>query len=293
MFQKRALVAFCLGLSFTASAGVIAPSSATLPTELSNWCSQLSKELKSVHHERCLKRPWKFEAKSAQNRPIPYLIWGKGDHATSPAGASAAEDGARRILIFGAIHGDEISAVSTVFRWIDFLDRLKSDSALRQNTFLFFPLVNPDGFFATPRMRTNAQGVDINRNFSTKEWTEKAELFWKKKASADPRRFPGKKAASELETKIVEKAIDDFKPDLIISVHAPYKLVDHDGPISFPDSQSPLPVRTLGAYPGSLGTYAGIERNIPVVTPELPNARQLPEGNAVEQLFLFIMRSKF
>ena len=191
------------------------------------------------------------------------------------------------------MHGDEISSVSAVFRWIDFLDRTKADSFLRQNRYMFIPLVNPDGFYIQPRTRTNLAGVDLNRNFSTKEWSDKALPFWKIKASSDPRRYPGEKPGSETETRVVEKAINEFKPDLIISVHAPYCLVDHDGPISFPDMQSPLPVRTLGAFPGSLGTYAGIERNIPVVTPELPSAKQLPDLKALEQLLIFIMKAKF
>ncbi|MBI3544889.1 MAG: succinylglutamate desuccinylase/aspartoacylase family protein [Deltaproteobacteria bacterium] len=273
------------------SAGRASPAPVVVaPPALSAWCTELSQQLKSVHHEKCVARPWKFETTTAGGHPIPYLYWGKDPAAPGPSGEQA---GPRRILVVGAIHGDEISAVSAVFRWIDFLDRTKSDSFLRAHTFLFFPLANPDGFYSSPRTRTNGAGVDLNRNFSTKEWDAQAQLFWKKKASADPRRFPGKKPASELETQVVEKAINEFKPDLIISVHAPYRLVDHDGPIAFPDMQSPLPIRTLGAYPGSLGTYAGIERNIPVVTPELPNARQLPEGKAIEQLLLFIMKSKF
>ncbi|MBI3557826.1 MAG: succinylglutamate desuccinylase/aspartoacylase family protein, partial [Deltaproteobacteria bacterium] len=262
------------------------PPASVLPPALDAWCNQLSHDLRSVNQGRCEKRSWKFEMTSTGGRPIPYLYWGK-DPSTPPS----AEQDPRRVLIFGAMHGDEISAVSAVFRWIDFLERTKPDSFLRKHVYMFFPLVNPDGFYSNPRSRTNSAGVDINRNFSTKEWNEQATLFWKKKASGDPRRFPGPKAASERETQVVEKAINEFKPDLIISVHAPYSLVDHDGPIAFPEMQSPLPIRTLGAYPGSLGTYAGIERNIPVVTPELPNARQLPEGKAIEQLFIFIMKS--
>lgn len=279
-----------LGLGSPVTAG-LTPAPSTLPEPLADWCTQLSQQLKSVHLDRCLKRPWKFETRSIKGRPIPYMYWGRGHDNSAPA--KEGEPAPKRVLIFGAIHGDEISAVSTVFRWIDFLDRVKADSFLRETTFMFFPLVNPDGFFSSPRTRTNAAGVDVNRNFGTKEWSEKALLYWKKKASADPRRYPGPKAQSEPETQMVEKAVEDFRPDLIISVHAPYKVVDHDGPISFPDLKSPLPVRTLGAYPGSLGTYAGIDRNIPVVTPELPNAKQLPEGKTVEQLFLFIMKSKF
>jgi hypothetical protein len=263
---------------------------ASLDPVVEHWCGELSGMLRSVHRDRCLSRPWRFDAKTQNGHPIPYLYWGK-DPATPTVGPG--QDGPRRVLVLGAIHGDEISAVSTIFRWIDFLDRTKGDSFLRQHVYLFLPLTNPDGFYAKPRTRTNASSVDLNRNFATKLWDEEAMTFWKRKASSDPRRFPGKTAASEIETQAVQKAVNEFRPDLIISVHAPYRLVDHDGPILFPDMRSPLPVRTLGAYPGSLGTYAGIERNIPVVTPELPDANHLPEGNAIEQLLIFIMKSKF
>lgn len=284
-----------LGVSFAvfvglASASPAAPDRTALAPDLVKWCTELSNDLKSVHRGRCLNRAWKFDVTTAQGHPVPYLYWGKPHDA--PSGASG-ESEPRRVLVLGAIHGDEISAVSTLFRWIDFLERTKPDSFLRQNTYLFLPLVNPDGFYSKPRTRTNAAGVDLNRNFATKKWNDEAMLFWKKKASSDVRRFPGKAAASEVETQAVQQAVDAFKPDLIISVHAPYRLVDHDGPIMFPDMQSPLPIRTLGAYPGSLGTYAGIERSIPVVTPELPDAIHLPGGTAVEQLLIFIMKSKF
>lgn len=278
MIKRMLFIAFILNVGIVrASSGEIIP-----------WCEQLSKELRSVDYKRCIAREWKSDATTALGHPIPYVYWGK----PTPAGSTNA-DGPRRILVVGAIHGDEISAVSMVFRWLDFLEKTKADSFLRQHYYMFIPLANPDGFYAKPRTRTNSNSVDLNRNFATKEWDEKATLFWKKKAGADPRRFPGKNAASETETQTVEKAVNEFKPDLIISVHAPYSLVDHDGPILFPQKGSPLPIRTLGAYPGSLGTYAGVERNIPVVTPELPSATQLPDVKAVEQLLIFIMKSKF
>lgn len=259
------------------------------PANIIPWCERLSKELRSVNYPRCIAQDWKSDTTTAAGHPIPSLYWGK----PIADGATGAVDGPRRILVIGGIHGDELTAVSMVFRWIDFLERTKADSFLRKHYYMFFPLANPDGFYSKPRTRTNGAGVDLNRNFATKEWDENALKFWKSKAAADPRRFPGKKAGSETETQAVEKAINEFKPDLIISVHAPYSLVDHDGPIFFPNMASPLPIRTLGAYPGSLGTYAGIERKIPVVTPELPNATHLPDIKAVEQLFVFIMKSKF
>ncbi|MGE4231782.1 MAG: M14 family zinc carboxypeptidase [Bacteriovoracia bacterium] len=248
---------------------------------ISDWCNKLGKELKSVEKNKCLAMNWKSEIKSPHGVAIPYLQWG-----------SSQSPDAKKIMVLGAVHGDEIAAVSVVFRWIDFLERTKKDSFLRKNEYLFVPLVNPDGFYAQPRSRTNSNGVDINRNFATENWNEKATVYWKEKAKSDPRRFPGKVGASETETQFVQKWIEDFKPDLIISVHAPYCLVDYDGPIEFPKIKGPLPVRTLGAYPGSLGTYAGVERKIPVVTPELSSANQIKSKKHVEDLFLFIMKAK-
>lgn len=248
------------------------------------WCKKLSEELKSVDLNRCLNRDWKNAVHSKQGNFIPYLEW-------SDQSAASKNKKVKKILILGGVHGDEISSVSMVFRWMDFLERTKPDSFLRENQYLFFPLVNPDGFFKSPRTRTNANGVDLNRNFSTSGWSEKAQPYWKKQSKGNARRFPGENASSEIETRLIEKKIAEFKPELIVSVHAPYHLVDHDGPIVFPNVKAPLPVRALGAFPGSLGTYAGRERNIPVVTPELPSATQLPQLKIVEDLFLFIMRA--
>ena len=41
------------------------------------------------------------------------------------------------------------------------------------------PLVNPDGFFSKPPKRTNSRGVDINRNFPTRDWRQsKRDKFY-------------------------------------------------------------------------------------------------------------------
>ncbi len=252
------------------------------------WCNYLGTHLRSVHKERCMSRDWKIEQKLVTGHPIPFLFWGPSEEEIQKNPSDY-----KKVLILSAIHGDEIASVSITFRWIDFLDRIKKDSFLRKNRFLFFPLVNPDGFYANPRTRTNKNGVDLNRNFATSSWDAQALLYWKTKTKNDPRRNPGPKAASETETQLVQKAIDTFKPDLIVSIHAPYNVVDHDGPIEFPNMKSPLPVKTLGAYPGSLGTYAGLEKGIPVVTPELPWASSLPKPKEIEDLFVFIMRAKY
>jgi protein MpaA len=41
-----------------------------------------------------------------------------------------------------------------------------------------------------------------------------------------------------------------------------------------------LPIRRLGAQPGSLGSYAGLTLRIPIITFELPaNTEQLDQGS--------------
>lgn len=285
---KRIAPMVLLGLlSFTTASASKTPSPVlnNIYTDVNSWCLYLSKHLRSVDYKICISRPWQVGQFSTQNRVIPTL-------SLDLTQTKSTKPTYQKIIILGALHGDEISSVSTVFRWLDYIEKNRSKPNVVGRNYLFIPLANPDGFSVTPRTRTNSRGVDLNRNFDTKEWSKNALNYWRTKAKSDKRRYPGEEAASEKETVFVQSVIADFKPDLIVSVHAPYCLVDRDGPIEFPKQKSPLPVKYLGAFPGSLGTYAGLERHIPVVTPELPNATQLPKLQEVEQLFEFILNSK-
>ena len=128
---------------------------------------------------------------------------------------------------------------------------------------LFIPSLNPDG--KQLGTRTNLNCVDINRNFPTKNWelTEKNNYFG------------GESPASEIETKFLINVIEEYKPKLILTLHTPYKIVNYDGPakevsekiseiISYPVEES------IGyPTPGSFGTYAGVEKNIPTITLEM------------------------
>jgi hypothetical protein len=168
----------------------------------------------------------------------------------------------KRILVFGLIHGDEPLAAQLALEWND---RLKSIP--HRNSWRIIPILNPDGLRLKTRM--NAHGVDLNRNFPTSDWSKEANSFWQKQAKADPRRFPGENAASEAETKCAIAQIEDFKPDFIVSIHTPYKVLDFDGPkIHFP-AYKDLPWRALGNFPGSLGRYMWKDFGVPVLTIEL------------------------
>lgn len=163
-------------------------------------------------------------------------------------------DGKGKTLIIGVFHGDEPQGKYLIDEY------LKKNNA---EGLLFIPCLNPDGLQLGKR--TNANGVDLNRNFPTKNWelTEKNEFFG------------GMRAGSEIETQFLTDTISEFKPELILTLHAPYKVVNYDGPakeISEKISQIiNYPVEASIGYPtpGSFGTYAGIERQIPTITLEL------------------------
>lgn len=109
--------------------------------------------------------------------------------------------------------------------------------------------------------------------------------YWARVTSSDPRRFPGTGPLSEPETRWVDAAIDRFKPNVIVSVHAPFGVLDFDGPAPVPERFGRLLFNRVGVYPGSLGNYSGRHRNIPVITIELPNARAMPSDLEVDRIW--------
>lgn len=142
------------------------------------------------------------------------------------------------------------------------------------------PLLNPDGMLRVPETRTNASGVDLNRNFPTPDWDTTALPYWEKRTRRDPRRFPGHKPLSEPETRWLARIIERFRPHAVVSVHAPFGVLDYDGPRVPPRQIGFLKLHLLGAYPGSLGNYAGVYLGVPVITLELPHAGLMP--NAIQ-----------
>ena len=86
------------------------------------------------------------------------------------------------------------------------------------------------------------------------------------------------------------KQIDEFDPDVIISLHAPYHLVDYDGPPSAPEMLGTLHLHRLGVYPGSLGNYAGIDMQKPIVTVELASAGIMPAKREIDRMWLDLVQ---
>jgi len=84
--------------------------------------------------------------------------------------------------------------------------------------------------------------------------------------------------------------IESYKPDVIVSVHAPYHLLDYDGPPEAPEQIGELHLHLLGVYPGSLGNYAGINLGIPVVTMELPSAGIMPSDEQIVSMWVDLLQ---
>ena len=179
------------------------------------------------------------------------------------------------------MHGDEFSSVSIIFQW---MRRLEGDRG-QPFHWRVMPLLNPDGLFRVPETRTNARGVDLNRNFPTPEWRRTALPYWVRKTGSDPRRYPGPEALSEPETRWLLRHVESFRPHVIISVHAPYGVLDYDGPRDPPQRLGFLKLHLLGTYPGSLGNYAGLYLGVPVITLELPRAGLMPTRAQVGQIW--------
>jgi murein peptide amidase A len=245
-------------------------------TDLAQWCARLVTVVPGVEASGC--RASGLVAGAGRSvRGVP--LW-----ANDVLPASGAPK--FKVLLLGGIHGDELASVTLAFDWIARSQNVKASAmphpsrgakpTIADVGWRFVPLLNPDGLLHSPATRINAHGVDLNRNFPTADWTRDAQPYWIKHTHKDPRRFPGPQALSEPESRWLLQQIDQFHPDLIVSVHAPYGLLDFDGPPPAPRRLGSLQLDPVGVYPGSLGNYGGLVKNVPVMTLELKNARAVP-----------------
>jgi len=121
----------------------------------------------------------------------------------------------RAALIVGEIHGDEEAGLPIV-------RRLRRDPGAAIGIDLWtVASVNPDGH-ADDR-RTNARGVDLNRNFS---------IGWDGSEPVGSGYYPGPKPFSEPESRALRDLIRRIDPDVTIHYHQPWGavLTPCDGP---------------------------------------------------------------
>ena len=177
---------------------------------------------------------------SVQRLPILSFVLGQGSDVT---------------FILAAIHGNEAAGVSLVRRLGKYLQQ--QSHLMEGRRVVFLAVANPDGM--AHRSRLNANGVDLNRNFPS------ANRVNERQSGATP--------LSEPEARVIKQLIEQYSPDRIISLHQPLACIDYDGPgttLAVRMAQyCNLPLKKLGAKPGSLGSYAGVDLGIPIITFEM------------------------
>jgi protein MpaA len=210
--------------------------------------------------------PWEYYRITPLKRPLMFVSFGDSQRDCT--------------LFLGDVHGDELPTVYLLLKLANYIK--DNPLVFKDKCIVIAPLINPDGFFAKPPQRVNSNGIDINRNFPTKDWWHAALNLWEKNSKKNKRYFPGQKPGSEQETLFQIALIKRFKPQKILSIHSPLGFYDFDGPSSDLDSfeqwldaisrETNYPLKKIGYYPGSLGNYAGHERNIFTLTLELPSS---------------------
>lgn len=181
--------------------------------------------------------------------------------------AAFGESGPTTLLLFG-MHGSEYTPALLGFQIHAWLE--SNPDAVRGGRIVVAPLIDPDGLVSG--VRGNDHRVDLNRNYPARNW---------KHATGANRDWHGSSPASEAETQFVLMLLERYRPDVIVSVHAPEACVNYDGPAESlahaMSSACSLPVEASIGYPtpGSFGSYAGYDQGIPTITFELSSKRSL------------------
>jgi murein peptide amidase A len=266
--------------SLAPPATILSPTGFESLEPVDSICRKISTKLASVDYRECSSLQMDHSGHFSVEG-VPLLI-----KEYPPLGGRKPQ---ARILLVGGTHGDELASISIVFKWMHTLE--KHHSGLFH--WRINPLMNPDGALRPQHQRTNANGVDLNRNFTTPDEDAGVALeYWRVKTKGNSRRYPGPYPLSEPETVWLYQEIREFKPDVVIAVHAPYSLVDYDAPDrnNAPRQIGHLYRNLMGTYPGSLGNYAGVHLGVPVITLELPHAGIMPTEQQISRLWTDLVR---
>jgi protein MpaA len=170
--------------------------------------------------------------------------------------------------MFAAIHGEEPETTYALSRALRQLASPSGHCAV-------VLAANPDGLIRGTR--GNARGVDLNRNFPSRDWQSKPITHRSTiEDTSDILLRPGERAGSEPETQALLALIDELRPEAVIALHAPLACIDDANASALGHrlaERTGLPlVRDVGyPTPGSFGSW-GMDHGVPVVTYEFPLA---------------------
>jgi protein MpaA len=165
-----------------------------------------------------------------------------------------------QVLILGGVHGDEHEGVEAC---LGLLQRWSTSFPFRLRVCVI-PAVNPDGVLR--HQRVNGNGVDLNRNMATNDWSPTVTT---------ERYHPGPSANSEPETRALIAVIERLKPQFILSLHSWHPILNVNGDCmreaqAIAQHTGYKISNSIGyPTPGCLGTYCGLERDMPTLTYEI------------------------
>ena len=166
--------------------------------------------------------------------------------------------GSRTVLWIGGIHGDETEGMIATARLPEAF--LADPARAGRVTLHLIEDLNPDGRAA--ETRGNAASVDLNRNYP---------------AAFEPAPAHGGAPLDQPEAALLAAQLEALNPDLVIVAHSWREghFINYDGPASelaerfSAASRYPvIPSADINPTPGSLGSWVGIKRGIPILTVE-------------------------
>jgi hypothetical protein len=117
------------------------------------------------------------------------------------------------IVFVGGTHGNETSSVTNLQSWVTYLED-HPEIIPGNRTITIIPILNPDGYAANSR--TNANNVDLNRNFPSNNWKQSVIMPDK----AVNTNGGGTAPLSEPESQALVSYVQSVNPRLVLTYHA-------------------------------------------------------------------------
>jgi protein MpaA len=169
------------------------------------------------------------------------------------------------VLVIGGIHGNEQTSVDVADGVAALLEAQPQLAGGRHVAVIVN--ANPDGY--RMKRRTNSRGIDINRNFAAANFRRSRRGVYS----------GGSTPLSEPESQAIATIVNQLRPRLLISIHSIERgrhCNNYDGPARHiaeaMSAKNGYPSKDTIGYPtpGSLGSWAGQDLQIPMITLELP-----------------------